>query len=64
MEGSARRAGDRVRVSAQLIDGMTDGLVWSDRYDAEIQDVFDLQDEITRGVVASILTTVHLSTIP
>ena len=64
LEGSARRAGDRVRVSAQLIDGLTGGLVWSDRYDGEMKDVFDLQDEITRSVVASILTTVHLSTIP
>jgi tetratricopeptide (TPR) repeat protein len=43
---------------------MTGGPVWSDRYDGEMRDVFDLQDEITRGVVASILTTVHLSTIP
>ena len=64
LEGSVRRAGDRVRVSAQLIDGKSGGLVWSDRYDGEIRDVFDLQDEITRGVVGSILTTVHLTTIP
>jgi TolB-like protein/DNA-binding CsgD family transcriptional regulator/Tfp pilus assembly protein PilF len=63
LEGSVRRSGDRVRVTAQLIDGLTGGHVWSERYDGEIEDVFDLQDEITRNVVASIQTTVHLTTI-
>lgn len=63
LEGSVRRAGERVRVTAQLIDGLTGGHVWSDRYDGRIEDVFDLQDEITRQVVASIQTIVHLSTV-
>ena len=63
LEGSVRRSGDRVRVTAQLIDGTTGGHVWSERYDGQLEDVFDLQDEITRNVVASIQTTVHLSTI-
>jgi len=63
LEGSVRRSGDRVRVTAQLIDGLTGGHVWSGRYDGELEDVFDLQDEITRNVVASIQTTVHLTTI-
>jgi TolB-like protein/DNA-binding CsgD family transcriptional regulator/Tfp pilus assembly protein PilF len=63
LEGSVRRSGDRVRVTAQLIDGMTGGHVWSERYDGKLEDVFDLQDEITRNVVASIQTTVHLSTL-
>lgn len=63
LEGSVRRSGERVRVTAQLIDGTTGGHVWSERYDGQLQDVFDLQDEITRNVVASIQTTVHLSTI-
>lgn len=63
LEGSVRRAGDKVRVTAQLIDGLTGGHVWSDRYDGETRDVFDLQDEITRQVVASIQTIVHRSTI-
>jgi TolB-like protein/DNA-binding CsgD family transcriptional regulator len=63
LEGSVRRSGDRVRVTAQLIDGLTGGHVWSERYDGQLEDVFDLQDEITRNVVASIQTTVHLSTI-
>ncbi|WP_299409871.1 LuxR C-terminal-related transcriptional regulator [uncultured Roseobacter sp.] len=63
LEGSVRRSGDRMRVTAQLIDGTTGGHVWSERYDGQLADVFDLQDEITRNVVASIQTTVHLSTI-
>lgn len=63
LEGSVRRAGDRIRVTAQLIDGLSGGHVWSDRYEGRVEDVFDLQDEITRQVVASIQTTVHLSTI-
>lgn len=63
LEGSVRRAGERVRVSAQLIDGLTGGHVWSDRYDGRIEDVFDLQDEITRQVVAQVQTIVHRSTI-
>lgn len=63
LEGSVRRSGDRVRVTAQLIDGATGGHVWSERYDGQLKDVFDLQDEITRNVVASIQTTVHLTTI-
>lgn len=63
LEGSVRRFGDRVRVTAQLIDGTTGGHLWSERYDGQLEDVFDLQDEITRNVVASIQTTVHLSTI-
>jgi TolB-like protein/Flp pilus assembly protein TadD len=64
LEGSVRRAGDRVRVTAQLIDGDTGGHVWSERYDGQLADVFDLQDEITRAVVASIQTRVHLTASP
>ncbi len=61
LEGSVRKSGDRIRVTAQLIDGTTGGHVWSERYDGEVTDVFDLQDEITRNVVASIQTSVHLT---
>ncbi|MEL7282436.1 MAG: LuxR C-terminal-related transcriptional regulator [Pseudomonadota bacterium] len=63
LEGSVKRSDNRVRVTAQLIDGTTGGHVWSERYDGQLEDLFDLQDEITRNVVASIQTTVHLSTI-
>ena len=61
LEGSVRKAGNRIRVTAQLIDGATGGHVWSERYDGELAEIFDLQDEITRNVVASIQTQVHLT---
>jgi TolB-like protein/DNA-binding CsgD family transcriptional regulator/Tfp pilus assembly protein PilF len=61
LEGSVRKAGNRVRVTAQLIDGTTGGHIWSERYDRQLADVFDLQDEITRNVVASIQTRVQLT---
>ncbi|MEM7212981.1 MAG: tetratricopeptide repeat protein [Pseudomonadota bacterium] len=61
LEGGVRRSGERVRVTARLVDGDTGGHVWTDRYDGTIDDVFDLQDEITRNVVASIQTAVHLN---
>ncbi|MFB9148911.1 tetratricopeptide repeat protein [Roseovarius ramblicola] len=63
LQGSVRRAGARVRVTAQLLDGTSGGHVWSERYDGDLADVFTLQDEITRNVVASILTRLHLTTI-
>lgn len=54
LESSVRRVGEWVRVIAQLIDGQTAGHVWSDRYDGRVEDVFDLQDEITRQVRAAV----------
>lgn len=64
LEGSVRRAGERIRVTARLVDGTTGGDVWSESYDGRLADVFDLQDEITRNVVASIQTRVHLTAGP
>ncbi len=52
VEGSVRRAGRRVRVSAQLIEAASGKHVWAERYDRELTDIFDLQDELTRGIVA------------
>lgn len=54
MEGSIRRAGKRVRISVQLVDGMTGGHHWAERYDRELGDIFAVQDEITRSVAAAI----------
>ena len=51
LEGSVRRAGDRVRVAAQLTDGCTGDPEWSDRYYREFSDVFSVQDEITKAIV-------------
>jgi TolB-like protein/two-component SAPR family response regulator len=50
LEGSVRVAGDRVRVSAQLIDGLSGGHVWAERYEGDINDIFAVQDEITRSI--------------
>jgi TolB-like protein len=54
LEGSVRKAGDRVRISAQLVNTETGSHVWADRYDRELADIFALQDEITERVVAAI----------
>ena len=54
LEGSVRRAGQRVRISAQLVDALTGGHHWTERYDRELDDIFAVQDEITRNVAAAI----------
>jgi TolB-like protein len=54
LEGSVRKGGNRVRITAQLIDAATGNHIWADRYDGDLTDVFALQDEITRKVVAAI----------
>jgi adenylate cyclase len=54
LEGSVRKGGDRVRITAQLVDASTGNHIWADRYDGELTDVFALQDEITKKVVAAI----------
>jgi len=54
LEGSVRRAGGRVRVTAQLIDGKTGRHVWGDKYDRELKDIFSVQDEVTQRVVSEL----------
>jgi adenylate cyclase len=54
LEGSVRKGGNRVRITAQLIDATTSNHLWADRYDGDLSDVFALQDEITKKVVAAI----------
>ena len=54
LEGSVRKGGNRVRITAQLIDAMTGNHIWADRIDGELTDIFELQDEITKKVVAAI----------
>jgi adenylate cyclase len=51
LEGSVQKAGDRVRITAQLIDAKTDYHKWSESYDRELTDIFDLQDEITMNIL-------------
>jgi adenylate cyclase len=54
LEGSVRKGGNRVRITAQLIDAATANHIWADRYDGDLTDIFALQDEITEKVVAAI----------
>ncbi len=54
LEGSVRKAGSRVRVTAQLIDGDTGKHVWANRYDREVDDVFAVQDELTETIVGAL----------
>jgi adenylate cyclase len=51
LEGSVRKAGQRVRVNGQLIDGTSGGHLWADRYDRDLTDIFAIQDEITQAIV-------------
>src|SRR5213082_404527 len=51
LEGSVRKAAGRVRITAQLIDGSSDSHVWAERYDRDLNDIFALQDEISRAIV-------------
>jgi TolB-like protein/class 3 adenylate cyclase len=54
LEGSVRRAGDQVRINAQLIDATTGGHVWAERYDSSLTNVFALQDKVTRNIVTAL----------
>src|SRR6266705_1062266 len=54
LEGSVRRGGNRLRITAQLVDAMTGNHVWAERYDRDLADLFAVQDEITERVVAAI----------
>ena len=54
VEGSVQRAGNRVRVAANLIEAKTNHQIWTDRYDRQLDDIFDLQDEITETIAARI----------
>ena len=55
--GSVRKAGERVRITAQLIDASRDAQVWGERYDRDLQDIFALQDEISKAIVAALKLT-------
>ena len=54
LEGSVRKAGSRVRVTAQLIDAATGRHIWADRFDRELEDIFAVQDEITESITAAV----------
>jgi hypothetical protein len=54
LEGSVRRSGKRIRIAAQLIDAVTTTHIWAERYDRDLTDIFDVQDEITEQVAGAI----------
>ncbi len=54
LEGSVRKSGNRVRITAQLIDGKTDEHVWAERWDRDLNDIFALQDEISEAIVKAL----------
>jgi TolB-like protein len=54
LEGSVRKAGNRVRITGQLIDATTGAHLWADRFDSQLEDIFDLQDQVTSCVIGAI----------
>jgi adenylate cyclase len=57
LEGSIRRAGNRVRITAQLIDATNGAHLWADRYDRDLTDIFEVQDDVTRRIVDALKIT-------
>jgi adenylate cyclase len=62
VEGSVRKAGDRVRVTVQLIDAAADRHVWAERYDRRLEDIFAIQDEVTAAIVCTLPGRVEAAT--
>ena len=54
LEGSVRKTGKRIRVTGQLIDASTDAHIWADKFDSDLEDIFDLQDRLTSNVIGAI----------
>jgi TolB-like protein/class 3 adenylate cyclase len=61
LEGSVRRSGNRIRINGQLIDAETANHIWAERFDGDLDDIFELQDEITRKIVGSIAPQIELA---
>ena len=61
LEGSVRKSGDRVRITARLIDGDNGRHIWAERYDGKLEDVFDLQEDVTRQVVGSVAPQIDVA---
>ena len=57
LEGSVRRSGDQLRITAQLVDATTGNHLWAERYDRELKDIFAIQDEITMKILTSLRVT-------
>ncbi|WP_198031255.1 hypothetical protein [Bradyrhizobium sp. th.b2] len=63
LEGSVRKAGGRTRIAGQLIDAPTGALLWADRFEGALEDMFDLQDHVTASVVSAITPKVQVEEI-
>lgn len=61
LEGSIRRAGNRVRVTAQLIDALTGNHIWAEKFDRVLEDIFAVQEEVTQAIVAAIAPQIEIS---
>jgi TolB-like protein len=61
LEGSVRRQGNHIRINGQLIDATTGSHIWAERFDGDLDDIFELQDEITRKIVGSIAPRIELA---
>src|SRR5215468_6074875 len=61
LEGSIRRSSNRIRVTAQLIDTLTGNHIWAERYDRVLEDIFAVQEELTRAIVAAIAPQIELT---
>ena len=59
LEGSIRRAGNRIRLTAQLIEGATNHHVWAERYDRSLEDIFEVQDDLTSIIMNTLLEKIH-----
>src|SRR5262245_32908968 len=63
LEGSVRKAGGRVRITAQLIDAATGAHLWADRFDGSLEDVFELQDQVATALAGVIEPTLQVAEI-
>jgi adenylate cyclase len=61
LEGSVRKAGNRVRITAQLIEAVNDNHLWAERYDRDMDDLFAVQDEVTQRIIATLAPTLEAS---
>ena len=61
VEGSVRKAGDRVRVTVQMVEAESGVHIWAERYDRELKDIFAVQDEITQAIVSVLPTRIQNS---
>ena len=60
LEGSVRKAGNNLRITAQLIDGLTDSHIWAEKYNGNLDDIFEIQEKVSRSIVDSLKFKNHI----